>query len=175
MSTLMPTAAVEAPPRFTTPGDGGLRIVRPTNRAAALGLTVSHLMSKPAFAALRFGSWSQVLVGQINRGHYCLVVDDGEQVRGFLGWALCSEALADAWLTGRDFAGTAAREGDCIVFNAWSGETQAANHLVLKVARSAMLGRRLAYFRRVYPDGTSRPMRMPVNAFVSRKLAVPDL
>jgi hypothetical protein len=36
---------------------------------------VAHLMLKPAFARLRFGDWSWVLVGQINRGHYYLVID----------------------------------------------------------------------------------------------------
>ena len=44
----------------------------------ALGLAVSHLMTKPAFANLRFGDWSRVLVGQINRKHYAFVVDDRE-------------------------------------------------------------------------------------------------
>jgi hypothetical protein len=41
---------------------------------------------------------------------------------------------------------------------------------VLDLAREAMHGRRLMYFRRCYPDGSSRPIRMPVNAFVGRNL-----
>ena len=44
-----------------------LRVFRPDNPYVALGLAVNHLMTKPAFAALRFGEWSRILVGQINR------------------------------------------------------------------------------------------------------------
>ena len=55
-----------AVPDATAPA---LRIVKPANAAAALGLAVSHLMVKPAFANLRFGDWSRVLTGQINRKH----------------------------------------------------------------------------------------------------------
>jgi hypothetical protein len=36
-----------------------LRVFRPDNPYVALGLAVSHLMTKPAFAALRFGEWSR--------------------------------------------------------------------------------------------------------------------
>ena len=42
-----------------------LRLFRPESPYVALGLAVSHLMTKPAFANLRFGDWSRVLVGQI--------------------------------------------------------------------------------------------------------------
>jgi hypothetical protein len=42
-------------------------VFRPDNPYVALGLAVSHLMTKPAFATLRFGEWSRILVGQINR------------------------------------------------------------------------------------------------------------
>ncbi len=45
------------------------------------------LMTKPAFANLRFGDWSRILAGQINRGHYALVVDKTNNVHGFAGWA----------------------------------------------------------------------------------------
>jgi hypothetical protein len=39
-----------------------LRLFRPESPYVALGLAVSHLMTKPAFANLRFGDWSRVLV-----------------------------------------------------------------------------------------------------------------
>jgi hemolysin-activating ACP:hemolysin acyltransferase len=78
-----------------------LRIVKPANAAAALGLAVSHLMTKPAFANLKFGDWSRILVGQINRGHYCFAMDADHQIQGFMGWALASEEHAEAWVEGR--------------------------------------------------------------------------
>ena len=47
-----------------------LRLFRPGSPYVALGLVVNHLLTKPAFANLRFGDWSRILVGQINRRHY---------------------------------------------------------------------------------------------------------
>jgi hypothetical protein len=42
-----------------------LRVFRAKDPYIALGLAVSHLMTKPAFANLRFGDWSRILTGQI--------------------------------------------------------------------------------------------------------------
>ena len=78
-----------------------LRIVKPANAAAALGLAVSHLMVKPAFANLKFGDWSRILVGQINRGHFCFAMDAENQIQGFMGWALASKEHAEGWVDGR--------------------------------------------------------------------------
>jgi hypothetical protein len=47
-----------------------LRLFRPESLYVALGLALSHRMIKSAFANLRFGGWSRVLVGQVNRKHY---------------------------------------------------------------------------------------------------------
>jgi hypothetical protein len=58
-------------PQAKPSADRTLRIVQPDNPAAALGMAVNHLMMKPAFANLRFGDWSRILVGQINRRHFC--------------------------------------------------------------------------------------------------------
>lgn len=150
----MTATAAEAMPR-------GLRLARPQSAAAALGLAVSHLMTKPAFAALPFGSWSRVLVGQINRGHYQLVVDDTGQVVGFLGWAATSEANAEAWVRGHAEM-PELRDGDCIVINAWSADDSTANRLVLAAARLVIRDKRLVYFKRHYKDGRTRPMRLAV-------------
>ena len=58
--------------------------IQADNPYVALGLAVSHLM-----------------VGQINRKHYCFAMDDKNVVQGFLGWALTTEDKAEAWLAGR--------------------------------------------------------------------------
>ncbi|MGO1079968.1 hypothetical protein [Inquilinus sp. CA228] len=149
----------------------GLRLARPHSAAAALGLAVSHLMTKPAFAALAFGNWSRVLVGQINRGHYQLVIDGAGRVVGFLGWAATSEPNAEAWMQGRGDV-PELRDGDCIVINAWSADHPAANRLVLAAARLAIHGKRLVYFKRHYRDGRTRPMRLAVNDFVAGHLGL---
>ena len=62
-----------------------LRLFRPQNPYVALGLAANHLMTKPAFANLRFGDWSRILVGQINRKHYCFAVAGNNQIRD--SWA----------------------------------------------------------------------------------------
>ena len=49
-----PHAAAAAVP-FTPSAE--LKLFRPPNPYAALGLAVDHLMTKPAFATLRFGDW----------------------------------------------------------------------------------------------------------------------
>src|SRR5262245_25030541 len=97
-----------------------LRLFRPASAAAALGLAVSHLMTKPAFASLKFGDWSRILTGQINRGHYCFVVDAANQVQGFMGWALATEENAEGWVEGRrPLSFEDSKAGDCMVINAW--------------------------------------------------------
>jgi hemolysin-activating ACP:hemolysin acyltransferase len=147
-----------------------LRLFRPDSPVVALGLAVNHLMTKPAFARLRFGEWSRILVGQINRKHYQLVLDDRNRVVGFLGWALTTEDVAEAWLEDRGgFSDAVAKDGDCIVFNAWSASSPGVNRLVLEAARQAVLGRKTVYFKRLYKDGSTRPMRMPVNKFIGRR------
>ena len=149
-----------------------LRILKPASAAAALGLAVSHLMTKPAFANLRFGDWSRTLVGQINRKHYCFVVDGNNQVQGFLGWALASKANAEAWVEGRAAVSVEdGSQGDCIIFNTWASSSTEAMRLLMIEARKAATGRQTAYFKRRYPDGTTRPARLTVNEFVDRHIA----
>ena len=70
------------------------RLFRPDKPTTALGLAVSYLMTKPAFANLKFGEWSRVLVGQINRGHYCFALGSENRVHGFAGWALTTRSGA---------------------------------------------------------------------------------
>src|ERR1700693_2975848 len=98
-----------------TEGAGGrLRLFRPRNAVVALGLTVNYLMKKAPFDRLPFGEWSRVLVGQIDRGHYCFVIGENSRIEGFSGWALAAQADAEAWLAGsRDLSFEDCRQGDC--------------------------------------------------------------
>src|SRR4051794_4100552 len=146
---------------------GTLRIFRPANPNAALGLAVSHLMVKPAFANLKFGDWSRILVGQINRGHYRFAIDAENRVQGFMGWALASHEHAEAWADGRrGLSFEDSQQGDCIVFNAWSANANAVTRFMLAEARRVASGKQTVYFKRHYKDGTTRPARVAVNAFV---------
>src|SRR5262245_60192223 len=148
-----------------------LRLFQTGNPYVALGLAVSHLMVQPAFANLRFGDWSRILVGQINRRHYYFAIDEKKQVQGFVGWALTTVDKAEAWLAGR--AGLSyedSRDGDCVIINAWAASSPEAGRLLLDAVRRIGLGKQAVYFKRHYKDGTTRPMRLSANAFVEKHI-----
>jgi hemolysin-activating ACP:hemolysin acyltransferase len=159
------TAAPVAP-------DTDLKVLQPPNPYVALGMAVSHLMTKPAFATLRFGDWSRVLTGQINRKHYCFAIDGRNQIQGFMGWALTSKEKAEAWVEGRGgLSFEDSRDGDCVIFNAWAASTPEANRFLVAQARRIIDGKDTVYFKRHYKDGSTRPVRLRVNDFVARHLA----
>ena len=144
-----------------------LRIVKPANAAAALGLAVSHLMVKPAFANLQFGDWSRILVGQINRGHFCFAMDAENRIQGFMGWALASKEHAESWVEGRRaLTFEDSQDGDCMVINAWSANSNAVTRFMLAEARRIARDKTTVYFKRHYKDGTTRPARVAVNSFI---------
>jgi hemolysin-activating ACP:hemolysin acyltransferase len=134
-----------------------LKVFRPQNPYVALGLATNHLMTKPAFAKLRFGNWSRILVGQINRKHYYFAVDGNDQIQGFMGWALTSKENAEAWVEGRGALSFAdSLDGDCVVFNAWAANTGKVNRFLLGEARKVIAGKDTVYFKRFYKDGSVR-------------------
>ena len=146
----------------------GLQLFRPDNPAAALGLAVSHLMTKPAFARLQFGDWSRILVGQINRKHYYFAVDGNGQVQGFMGWALASEEHAKAWAEGRrPLTFEDSGRGDHVVVNAFSANSTKVTRFLIDEARRAFKDKTALYFKRHYKDGTTRIVRVPVNEFIA--------
>ena len=148
-----------------------LRLFRPDQPVVALGLAVNHLMTKPAFADLRFGDWSRILVGQINRGHYYFAVDGNNQIQGFIGWALTTKEKAEAWVEGRGALSYAdSKAGDCIVFNAWSANTTRVHRYLFDEARKIIKDKEIVYFKRHYKDGSTRPVRLTVNDFVARHI-----
>lgn len=156
-------------------GSGGkrLRAMREQDRARALGLAVSYLMTRTAFAKLPFGHWSRILTGQINRGHYLFAVR-GNEIVGFFGWALTTEEVADLWLSGeREPTGEECRDGDCILINAWEARDESVQKFVVEKFREVVVGKRLIYGKRFYDDGRVRPVRMSVNEFVARHVRNP--
>lgn len=143
-----------------------MRLYRPDKPALALGLAVNHLMTKPAFAKLRFGEWSKILVGQINRGHYAFVLDGDGQVRGFVGWALATREKAEAWAEGHSLGYADSLEGECLLFNVWSASSTRVHRFMVDEARKLIRDKETLYFRRHYPDGSVRIVRLSVNDFV---------
>ena len=147
-----------------------LKLFRPQSPFVALGLAVNHLMTKPAFANLRFGDWSRILVGQINRKHYCFAADADNQIQGFMGWAVTSQENAEAWVQGGALSFADSLDGDCVVFNAWAANTGKVNRFLLGEARKVIEGKDTVYFKRFYKDGSVRPARLRVNHFVAQHL-----
>lgn len=141
-------------------GDAGLKAVQDRNPYAALGRISTYLMHKPSFAKLLFGAWMRTMIGQINRGHYFLVVDADKAV-GFAGWALADEARAKAWASGGgDIDSKDCRTGDCMVINAWAADNDAVNMFIRRELRRRGLGLKAAYAKRFYEDGRVRPLRL---------------
>ena len=149
-----------------------LRLFRPATPALALGLAVNHLMTKPAFAHLKFGDWSRILTGQINRGHYYFVVDRKNGIVGFVGWAETTRERAEAWVEGQ--AGVSddhARGGACVLLNGWAADTPEVNRFLVDAARVFWRDMETIYFKRHYKNGETRASRLSVNAFVRRHIA----
>jgi len=145
-------------------GVPGLSLWKPAEPAVALGLAVEFLMKEPVFAKLPFGDWSQVLIGQINRGHFCFVVDAQRRAQGFLGWAFTQERLAEQWVEGRaSLPDEDCREGDCVVINAWAAASTDAHRLLIDEGLK-LFGRKLRiYARRYNTRGRPRPLRIGGN------------
>jgi hemolysin-activating ACP:hemolysin acyltransferase len=159
------TTAVPVPPHTD------LKVFRPQNPYVALGLAVSHLMTQPAFAKLRFGDWSRILTGQINRNHYFFVINGKNQIQGFAGWALTSKDNAEAWVEGRrGLSFDNSRDGDCVVVNVWTASTPEANRFMVAQGRTIAEGKDTVYFKRHYADGRTRAVRLRVKDFVAQHL-----
>ena len=144
----------------------------PENPQFALGLAVSHLMTKPAFANLKFGEWSRILVGQINRRHFAFAIDPARSVVGFAGWALTTRDKAEGWVEGRrplNYEDSLA--GECLVFNCWAADNFRVHRFMVDEARKLIADKETMYFKRYYKDGTSRPVRLNVNEFVDDHIA----
>jgi hemolysin-activating ACP:hemolysin acyltransferase len=127
---------------------------------AALAVLVQLSLKAPAFAGQRFGLWARVLIGQVNRRHYLILLEDGRPV-GFGGWFPARKAEAEAWLVhNTDIPVAPDAEADCAIVNAFMAPSpQAARFL-----RDAMLeqGHQFSrlYGKRVMPDGRRRLVRL---------------
>ena len=138
---------------------------RPNSPAASVGLAVEYLSKKPAFAKLPFGEWSQTLFYQVARGHYFFVVDQNQRIRGFVGWALTDQRRAELWLEGRSgLSNDECLEGDSVIINAWSADATGVNAFMRGAVRKLFGRRRAVYFKRHYPDGRERPVRLTIPA-----------
>lgn len=136
------------------------QVARLKSPDAALAVMVQLSLRAPAFADQRFGAWARVLIGQVNRGHYVILLQDGQPV-GFGGWFPARRRDADAWLEREAEIPVAPdAEADCAVINGFMAPSAEATRFL----RDAMLdhGRKLGtlYGKRVLKDGSRRLVRV---------------
>jgi hemolysin-activating ACP:hemolysin acyltransferase len=134
--------------------------VRYRSPDVALSLSVTLTMRAPAFAQLRFGSWSRVLVGQVNRGDYLILLDSRKAV-GFGGWMPARTKDAERWLSEDFEIPVANRESaDCAIVNAFLAPSREATYAL----RDAMLTEArqygMIYGKRVTGKGVKRLVRL---------------
>jgi hemolysin-activating ACP:hemolysin acyltransferase len=84
----------------------------------ALGQAVELLRRVQPFATYSFGRLSSVLSGEIKRQHYAFTFD-GRTPVGYVGWALCDEPIARAWIEERYVPSFA----ECSDGDSWVGIT----------------------------------------------------
>jgi hemolysin-activating ACP:hemolysin acyltransferase len=151
-------------PNPTIPANTGHRVARERNPFAACGRTVSYLMNIPNLARLPFGQMTRLVVGQINRNHYFFVVDNANVICGYCGWTQASREQADAWLERNVDIGTEhSTTGPVSVINIWQASSTKANAVIIGALRGMLHpSTELVVAKRFYPDGTIRPVRLPI-------------
>lgn len=92
----------------------------------ALGRAADVLRRVQPFADYPFGRLSNVLMGQVKRGHCVFTLID-DRVVGYAGWAMCREDIARAWIENRYVPNFAeCSDGDCWVGITFYAETREA-------------------------------------------------
>jgi hemolysin-activating ACP:hemolysin acyltransferase len=124
-------------------------------RFEALGIAVELLFRRPPFLNFKFGKVVSMLRGQILRGHY-LIAYRGARPVGYSGWAECTQEIADRWL--RDGYMPTYQEcsgGECAMLITVVSTEVATTVALIRAMRQRYPNRRV-YFKREYPDGTTR-------------------
>jgi hemolysin-activating ACP:hemolysin acyltransferase len=139
---------------------GNLRAFRMAAPEQALSVLVQLSLSAPAFSSQRFGTWARVLIGQVNRGDYLILSQDGRPV-GFAGWFLARKADAEAWLEHEvDIPVAPAEEADCAVLNAFMAPSPDATRYLHETCMKQAPMISMIYAKRV-KQGKRRLARVP--------------
>jgi hemolysin-activating ACP:hemolysin acyltransferase len=100
------------------PGSVTMHCRQLEDHVVALGQAVNVLRRVQPFASYTFGRLANVLMGEIRRRHYVFTFD-AETPVGYVGWTLCDEAIARAWIEER-YVPTFA---ECSAGDSWVGIT----------------------------------------------------
>jgi hypothetical protein len=125
------------------------------NPLFAYGAVIDLLRTHKPFSDAPLGTYASNLRGQIAREHYVFAVRNGTII-GYVGWALCSEAVAKAWTERRH----APKYSECINGDCWVGLTYYAQSRHATFAMMGHIKRRYPGFKiyglRRYLDGRER-------------------
>lgn len=135
----------------------------PQDPFKAMGMATSHLMTKENFRQLTFVEAGRLIAGQINRGHY-FFVRQKQSIVGYAGWALCSEAAGDLWLSRNiDVPLAEAESGDCILLNMWQADAPDINPLIVRELQRRNPDKKFLFAKRFYNSGNAvRPLKLPI-------------
>jgi hemolysin-activating ACP:hemolysin acyltransferase len=126
----------------------------------ALAVLVQLSLPAPAFSTQRFGSWARVLIGQVNRGDYLILSQNGRPV-GFAGWFAARKSDAEAWLEREvDISVAPLDEADCAVMNAFMAPSPEAARYLREAFLAQIPTLSVIYAKRV-KDGKRRLARVP--------------
>lgn len=139
-------------PAQAGPPERGLSCHRFSDPLAALGRAVNLLHKVEPFASMKMADLVSTLAGQVNRRHYLFAVKD-RRIAGYIGWALCDEALGRAWVAGgRMPSYEECLDGDAFVLMTFHAESRAVSFRLIRQCRT-LYPNRNAIFSRLYADG----------------------
>lgn len=127
----------------------------------SLGLVVDYVSDKEPFASYRVRPLIRVLRKQLSQ-QYNLAALDGEKLVGYLGWAICTEASAEAWLNASGpLVHSAPDDVAVAVLTSVISDSKDATRRMIRGARELNKGR-VVYFARDYEAGGVEQRRMKV-------------
>jgi hemolysin-activating ACP:hemolysin acyltransferase len=110
----------------------------------ALGVACRYLRTKEPFRSYGFGGHTDLLLGQILRGHFSFIVD-GDVIVGYVGWALCSEEVASDWMGGLRLPSY----GECQSGDVLAIATFATNSLPAALYAARLLRNKYPFLQRI--------------------------
>jgi len=139
---------------------GDLLAFRMAAPEIALSTLVQLSVPAPAFSTQRFGAWARVLIGQVNRGDYLILGQNGRPV-GFAGWFAARKTDAEAWLEHEvDIPVAPPGAGDCAVMNAFMAPSPEAARYLREAFLEQIPTLSMIYAKRV-KAGQRRLARVP--------------
>jgi hypothetical protein len=121
----------------------------------AFGAAIDLLRPHKPFSQAPFGVYASVVRGQIAREHYVFAVQE-RLIVGYVGWAICEEAIARAWTEQRH----APKYAQCLSGDCWVGLTYYATSRHATFAMMGHIKQRYPGYKiyglRRYQDGRER-------------------